>query len=159
MDDEADTVHAHTCPGCWTKWECANDCRRQYGPMPFYPPAACSECLENKRSEELKHELDRFAGFVAAIRDLLRWIDVANRLELASVVLRSNVHQAIARHGCDCECEWHGGAQFHDDACDGTCDPCTVHDVERVLNRHFDTDLTLRLEGEALLAKGEKNEL
>jgi len=29
-----------------------------------------------------------------------------------------------------------------------------VHDVERVLNRHFDTELTLRLEGEAQLAKG-----
>jgi len=178
--EEQDTAHAHYCPKCNCTHYCSDPEHREAGTT----ARTCTRCkhwhvcrqcesmysCDGSDCEELEYEffeecrvcrdvsagrvLDRFAAFVEAIRDLLRWIDVANKLELGSVVLRSNVHQAIARHGCDCECEWHGGAQFHDDACDGTCDPCTVHDVERVLNRHFDTELTLRLEGEAQLAKG-----
>mgnify|MGYP000886372481 FL=1 len=152
-------THRHDCPCCRATWLCSNSCTSRRGTVPIY--RVCSACYTeedtNSKELELKIELERFEAFIAAIRDLLRWIDVANKLELASVVLRSNVHQAIARHGCDCECEWHGGSQFHDDDCDGNCDPCACHDVERVLNRHFDTELTLRLEGQALLAKGEKS--
>lgn len=155
MDDEADTVHAHTCPGCWTKWECANDCRRQYGPLPFYPPAACSECLENKRSEELKHELDRFAAFIEAIRDLLRWIDVANRLELASVVLRSNMVNVIAEYGCDVDCRWdHDTRILPGEGCDGGSALCESHAMQRVLDMHYEDEGKLQREGELILAKG-----
>ena len=149
-------THQHRCPICWEKWHCSDDCTVDFSSL-TYTQAECPGCSQDTKNEALRHEFDRFASFIEAIRDLLRWIDVANKLELRSVVLRSNVHQAIARHGCDCECEWHGGSQFHDDDCDGNCDPCACHDVERVLNRHFDTELTLRLEGQALLAKGEKS--
>lgn len=176
MNDEADTVHAHHCRRCDGTWHCNDPEHQEPGTSALICKGCkhshfCRRCGDWYSCEginlgcryfdfavhgecQICRALPRFAAFIEAIRDLLRWLDVANKLELGSVVLRSNVHQAIARHGCDCECEWHGGAQFHDDACDGTCDPCTVHDVERVLNRHFDTELTLRLEGEALLAKG-----
>lgn len=132
--------HKHSCPECWKKWPCSDDCSREYGPPPFYPPAECSECLENMRHKELKLELDRFAAFIAAIRDLLRWIEVANRLELGSVVLRSNIEQVLERRGCDCVCEV-------------DYELCMSHEIRSELSRSFDVEMVLRKEGE-LLEKG-----
>jgi hypothetical protein len=81
---------------CFEKWYCLQSCDLSRG----HHVEECTSCYASrtKRSEELKHELDRFAAFIEAIRDLLRWIDVANKLELGAVVLRSNVGRVLDMH-------------------------------------------------------------
>lgn len=140
--------HQHRCLVCFEKWYCLQDCDLSRG----HHVEECTACYASrtKRSEELKHELDRFAAFIEAIRDLLRWIDVANKLELGSVVLRSNMGNVITRHGCDCVCDWYGGEQTHNDDCDGDCDPCMSHDMARVLDQYREAEDKLQREGELI---------
>jgi len=151
-------THRHDCPCCRAKWLCSNGCTSKSGTVPIY--RVCSACYTEEDTSskelELKLEFDRFAEFVGAIRDLLRWIDVANKLELGSVVLRSNVEQVIERRGCDCSCFWYGGEQEHNDDCDGDCYPCAGHEIGSVLDMHHEAEDKLQREGELLLAKGAK---
>lgn len=130
--------HQHRCLVCFEKWYCLQNCDLSRG----HHVEECTSCYASrtKRSEELKHELDRFAAFIEAIRDLLRWIDVANKLELGAVVLRSNVEQVLDRRGCDCVCEV-------------DYELCMSHEIRSELSRSFDVEMVLCKEGE-LLAKG-----
>ena len=146
--------HQHRCLVCFEKWDCLQDCDLSRG----HHVEECASCYagRTKHSEEHKREFDRFAEFVGAIRDLLRWIDVANKLELGSVVLRSNVEQVIERRGCDCSCFWYGGEQEHNDDCDGDCYPCAGHEIGSVLDMHHEAEDKLQREGELLRAKGAK---
>lgn len=141
-EGEMESSHWHRCSTCFVKWTCSDGCTRRYEP-PNYQYVECQECqerYEERMDEELKFELDRFAAFVEAIRDLLRWIDVANKLELGSVVLRSNVEQVLDRRGCDCVCEV-------------DYELCMSHEIRSELSRSFDVEMVLRKEGE-LLEKG-----
>jgi len=110
----------------------------------------CADC-----SDSLKRELERFASLIDAVRDLLRWIDVANRLELASVVLRSNMGNVIAEYGCDVDCRWdHDTRILPGEGCDGGSALCESHAMQRVLDMHYEDEGKLQREGELILAKG-----
>ena len=165
MNDEADTVHAHHCRRCDVTWHCNDPEHQEPGTSALICKGCkhshfCRRCGDWYSCEginlgcryfdfavhgecQICRALPRFAAFVAAIRDLLRWIDVANKLELGSVVLRSNVEQVLERRGCDCVCEV-------------DYELCMSHEIRSELSRSLDVELTLRLEGEALLAKGAK---
>ena len=132
-------THQHRCPICWEKWHCSDDCTVDFSSL-TYTQAECPGCSQDTKNEALRHEFDRFASFIEAIRDLLRWIDVANKLELRSVVLRSNVEQVLDRRGCDCVCEV-------------DYELCMSHEIRSELSRSFDVEMVLRKEGE-LLEKG-----
>lgn len=76
-------THRHDCPCCRVKWLCSNGCTSKSGTVPIY--RVCSACYTeedtNSKELELKHEFDRFALLIDAIRDLLRWIDVVRVLD------------------------------------------------------------------------------
>lgn len=136
--------HKHSCPECWKKWPCSDDCSREYGPPPFYPPAECSECLESMRHEELKRELNRFAAFVEAIRDLLRWLHVVEKLERKADLFFYLVQETATWCACPRDCD----GVTHDD-----CE-CSACDAWVAISKQTETDRALAEEGEAILAKG-----
>lgn len=154
-DDEEgsllNTRHQHRCLVCFEKWDCLQDCDLSRG----HHVEECTSCYRSrtKRSEELKHELDRFAAFIAAIRDLLRWLRIASNLKLMASGLRDSVGDVLGAYGCSCECTLYGGEREHNDDCDGNCTPCEGCAVQRVLNEYYEAQRKLQREGE-LIEKG-----
>lgn len=148
-------THRHDCPCCRVKWLCSNGCTSKSGTVPIY--RVCSACYTeedtNSKELELKHELDRFAAFIEAIRDLLRWLRIASNLKLMASGLRDSVGDVLGVYGCSCECTLYGREREHNDDCDGNCTPCEGCAVQRVLNEYYEAQRKLQREGE-LIEKG-----
>ena len=138
--------HEHRCSSCPGGDMCRDpECKLE---DTYYRGSArlCAACSSE--------EFDRFAAFVGAIRDVLRWLRIASNLRLMASGLRDSVGDVLGEYGCSCECTLYGMEREHNDDCDGNCTPCEGCAVQRVLNEYYESERRLQREGE-LLENGE----
>lgn len=128
-------THQHRCPICWEKWHCSDDCTVDFRSL-TYTQAECPGCSQDTKNEALRHEFDRFAAFIAAMRDLLRWIEIVSALQQRHDALVDELDR-------QCEC---AQLEFPPDS-EEVCVFCA-------LRRKMACEL--QREGELLLAKGAK---
>lgn len=135
--------HHHRCPICWGKWHCLDNCTVDFGSL-TYTQAECPGCSQDTKNEALRHEFDRFAAFIAAIRDLLRWLHVVEKLEKKAGLFFCLVQETATWCACPRDCD----GVTHDD-----CE-CLACDAWVAISKQNETDRALAEEGELILEKG-----